>query len=164
MLNAFYLRTEGTRRDKFNMKLDGVEVCNACYATALGYSQRRFKQLKAAHQVYGRVTAIRGNTCKLRERAKMSAARESFQEFVGEARCTQPHRQIWRKVDNSVVSLILLPLHTMKVDVFHFVNEEVKKMVGGEPLSIALFHRMWRTEFPHVQIPLFSRFSKCYYY
>jgi hypothetical protein len=45
MLNVFYLRTEGRRRDKFKTKLDGVEVCNACYATALGYSQRRFKQL-----------------------------------------------------------------------------------------------------------------------
>jgi hypothetical protein len=69
---------EGGRRDKFNTKLDSMEVCNACYATTLGYSQRRFKQLKAAHQVYGRVVAVHGNTCKLRERAKMSAARESF--------------------------------------------------------------------------------------
>jgi hypothetical protein len=33
-------------RDKYNTKLDGVEVCNTCYAMALGYSQRRFKQLK----------------------------------------------------------------------------------------------------------------------
>jgi hypothetical protein len=38
MLNTFYLRTEGRRRDKFNTKLDGVEVCNACYAATLGYS------------------------------------------------------------------------------------------------------------------------------
>jgi hypothetical protein len=53
--------------DKFNMKLDGVEECNAYYATALGYFQRRFKQLKAAHQVYGRVAVVHGNTCKLRE-------------------------------------------------------------------------------------------------
>jgi hypothetical protein len=94
----------------------------------------------------------------------MSAARESFQEFIGEAGCIQSHRQIRRKVDNSVVLLILLPMNTTKVDVFHFVNEEVKKMVCGEPLSITSFHRMWRTEFPHVQIPPFSRFSKCYHY
>jgi hypothetical protein len=92
----------------------------------------------------------------------MLAARESFQEFVGEAGCIQ-HRQIRRKVDKFVVSLVLLPINTTKVDVFHFVNEEVKKMVGGEPLLIALFHRMWRTEFPHVQIPPFSRFSKYYH-
>jgi hypothetical protein len=38
MLNAFYQRTEGMRRDKYNTKLDGVEVCSACYAMALGYS------------------------------------------------------------------------------------------------------------------------------
>jgi hypothetical protein len=94
----------------------------------------------------------------------MSAAHESFQEFVGEAGCTQPYQQIQRKVDNSVVPLILLPMNTTKVDVFHFVNEEVKKMVGGEPVSIASFQRMWRTKFPHVQIPPFSRFSKCYHY
>jgi hypothetical protein len=164
MLNAFYLCTEGKKRNKFNTKLDGVEVCNACYAAALGYSQRRFKQLKVAHQVYGRVAAVYGNTYKLREREKMSASRESFQEFIGEIGCTQPHQQIRREVDNSVVLLILLPMNTTKVDVFHFVNEEVKKMVCGEPLSIASFHRMWRTEFPHVQIPPFSRFSKCYHY
>jgi hypothetical protein len=88
MLNAFYLRTEGPRRDKFKTKLDGVEVCNACYATALEYSQRQFKQLKVAHQVYGRVAAVHGNMCHLRERAKMMAARESFQVFVDEAGCT----------------------------------------------------------------------------
>jgi hypothetical protein len=59
----------------------------------------------------------------------MSTAQESFQEFIGEAGCTQPHQQVQRKVDNSVVPLILLPMNTTKVDVFHFVNEEVKKMV-----------------------------------
>jgi hypothetical protein len=40
MLNAFYLRTKGRRRDKFNTKSNGVEVCKACYTAALGYSQR----------------------------------------------------------------------------------------------------------------------------
>jgi hypothetical protein len=29
MVNAFYLRTKGSRRDKFKTKLDGVEVCNS---------------------------------------------------------------------------------------------------------------------------------------
>jgi hypothetical protein len=163
MLNAFYQRTEGMRRDKYNTKLDGVEVCNACYAMALGYSQRRFKQLKVAHRVYGRVAAVHGNTCNLRERAKMSAARESFTAFVGDTGCTQSHHQVQRKVDNSVVPLILLPMNTTKVDVFHFVNEEVKTLVGRESMSLASFHRLWQTKFPHVQIPPFSRFSKCYH-
>jgi hypothetical protein len=93
----------------------------------------------------------------------MSAARESFTAFVGDAGCTQPHRQVRKRVDNSVVPLILLPMNTTKVDVFHFVNEEVKTLVGGESMSLASFHRLWRTEFPHVQIPPFSRFSKCYH-
>jgi hypothetical protein len=38
MLNAFYQRIEGQRTNKFRTKLDGVEVCNACYAVAVGYS------------------------------------------------------------------------------------------------------------------------------
>ena len=122
MLNAFYQRIEGLRRDKYNTKLEDVEVCNVYYTMALGYSQRRFKQLKVAHKVYRRVAAVHGNTYNLRERAKMSAARESFTAFVGDAGCTQLHRQVWRKVDNSIVPLILLPMNTTKVDVFHFVN------------------------------------------
>jgi hypothetical protein len=153
---------EGMRRDKYNSKLDGVEVCNACYAMALGYSQRCFKQLKVAYRVYRRVAAVHRNTCNLRERAKMSTAKKSFTAFVGDARCTQPHRQVQKKMDNSVVPLILLPMNTTKVDVFYFVNEEVKTLVGGESMSLTSFHRLWRTKFPHVQIPPFSRFSKCY--
>jgi hypothetical protein len=43
-------------------------------------------------------------------------------------------------VDNFVVPLILLPMNTTKVDVFHFVNEEVKTLVGGESISLASFH------------------------
>jgi hypothetical protein len=84
-------------------------------------------------------------------------------QFEGDAGCTQPHRQVRRKVDNSVVPLILLPMNTTKVDVFHFINEEVKTLVGGESMLLASFYRLWRTEFPHVQIPPFLRFSKCYH-
>jgi hypothetical protein len=142
MLNAFYKRTEGMRRDKYNTKLDGVEVCNACYTMALGYSQRRFKQLKVAHRVYGRVAAIHGNTCNLRVRAKMLAARESFTTFVGDVGCTQSHCQVRKKVDNSVMPLIFLPMNTTKADVFHFVNEGMKMLVGEESMSLASFHRL----------------------
>jgi hypothetical protein len=31
------------------------------------------------------------------------------------------------------------------VDVFYFVNEEVKTLVGRESMSLASFHRLWRT-------------------
>jgi hypothetical protein len=54
-------------------------------------------------------------------------------------------------------------MNTTKVDVFHFINEEVKTLVGRESMSLASFHRLWRTEFSHVQIPPFSRFSKYYH-
>ena len=130
---------------------------------ALGYLQRHFNQLKMAHKVYGRVSAVHGNICYLREQAKMSKTRESFTAFVGDAGCTQPHRQVRKKLDNTVVPLILLPMNTTKVDVFYFINEEVKTLVDEESMSLASFHRLWRTEFPHVQIPPFSRFSKCYH-
>jgi hypothetical protein len=163
MLNAFYTITEGQRRNKYDTKLDGLPVCNGCYAAALGYSQRRFKELKQSQQVYGRIAAVHGNVCKIREGAKLSAARECFSTFVDEAGCTQPHRQVRRKSDNSVLALVLLPMNTTKVDVFNYVNEEVKRIHDGEPLSISSFRKLWRVEFPHVQIPPFSRFSKCFH-
>ena len=128
------------RKDKYNTKLDSMEVCNACYAMALRYSQRHFKQPKVAHKVYGRVAAVHGNTCNLREQAKMSAAKDSFTAFIGNVKCTQPHHQVRKKVDNSVVPLILLPMNTTKVDVFYFVNEVVKTLVGGESMSLVSFY------------------------
>ena len=134
-----------------------------CYATTLGYSQRRFKQLKTSHAIYGRVATVHGNTCHGRESAKMSAARESLDVFINEAGCQQPHRSVRRKMDNAVLPLILLPMNTTKLEVFKYVNEEVKKLVDGSELSESSFRRLWRKEFPHVQIPPFSKFSKCYH-
>ena len=165
MLVSFYTRTEGFRRDKFETKLDGKHVCNACYALGVGYSQRRFKELKKDCLIYGRVTAIHGNTLSnpLRESTRMSAAEACFKSFVDEVGCPQPHRSICRKDDNAVVPLILLPMNTVKFDVFNYVNEEVKKICNGETISISSFHKMWRLRYPHVQIPPFSRFSKCYH-
>ena len=130
----------------------------------LGYSLRRLKQLKTAHALYGRVATIHGNTCKGKESAKLLAVWKSLDVFVKEAGCQQPHRSIRRKLDNAILPLILLPMNTTKLDVFRYVNEEVKKLVDGSELSISSFRRLWRREYPHVQIPLFSRFSKCYHY
>ena len=162
-VECILLEDKGNEEGQIQHRIGHVEVCNSCYAMALGYLQRRFKQLKVAHIVYGRVVAVYGNTCNLKERAKMLAAGENFTTFVGDARCTQPHRQVRKKLDNSVVSLILLPMNTTKVDVFYFVNEEVKTLVGGESMLVASFHRLWQINFPHVQIPPFSRFSKYYH-
>lgn len=165
MLLSFYTRTERFQRDKFVTKLDGKQVCNACYALGIGYSQRRFKQLKKECLIYGRVAAIHGNSLSnpLRESTRMSAAEASFKSFVDEAGCPQPHRSILRKDDNEVVPLILLPMNTQKSDIFNYVNEEVKRVCNGETISISSFRRMWRIRYPHVQVPPFSRFSKCYH-
>jgi hypothetical protein len=165
MLVSFYTRMEGTRRDKFVTKLDGKQVCNACYALGVGYSQRRFKELKKDCLIYGRVTSIHGNTLSnpVRESTRMSAAEACFKSFVDEAGCPQPHRSICRKNDNEVVPLILLPMNTVKFDVFNYVNEEVKRICNGETISMSSFRRMWRIKYPHVQVPPFSRFSKCYH-
>ena len=121
MLVSYYTRTNGTCRDKFVTKLDGKQVCNACYALAVGYSQRCFKKLKKDHLIYGRVTAIHGNTLfdPIRESARMSAAEACFKSFVDEAGCSQPHRSIRRKSDNEVLSFVLLPMNTVKCDVFN---------------------------------------------
>ena len=93
----------------------------------------------------------------------MSAAKQSLEVFVGEVGCQQPHRSMRRKLDNVVLPLILLPMNTTKKDVFYYVNEKVKKLVDGIELSVSSFRRLWRTWFPYVQIPPFSRFSKYYH-
>ena len=64
----------------FSMKLDGKQVCNACSALGVGYSQRHFKQLKVECSVYGRVTTIHSNTLfdPVRESTRMSAAMQAL--------------------------------------------------------------------------------------
>lgn len=70
MLSAFFRRTEGGKRHKYETKLDGFDVCNAYYAATLGYFQRRFKKLKQSQQVYGRLAVVHGNTCHLSKEQK----------------------------------------------------------------------------------------------
>ena len=113
--------------------------------------------------MHGRVAVVHGNTCQMRESAKMSATKECLRVFVSEAGEQQPHRLVRRKVDGAVFTLVLLPMSTKKLEVFRYVNEEVKKMVDGIELSLSSFRRLWRTEFPHIQIPPYSRFSKCHH-
>jgi hypothetical protein len=132
MLNSFHIWTEGIRRDKYKTKFNSRKVYNSCYATALDYSQRYFKQLKIAQQVYGRVAAVYGNT-------RLEAC---FAPFVQEAECTQPHRQILQKKENKVVLLVLLPMNTMKIDVFNYMNEEMKKICDREMISLSSFRKM----------------------
>lgn len=67
------------------------------------------------------------------------------------------------KVGQYYLASDFAPINITKADVFYYVNVEVKKLVDREPLSITSFHKSWHTKFPHIQIPPFSRFSKCYY-
>ena len=60
-----------------------------------------------------------------------------------------------------MVPLVLLPMNTRRQDVMIAVNEEVARLVGGNPLSKCTFYKIWQEEFTHVQIPPHSRFSKC---
>jgi hypothetical protein len=53
-----------------------------------------FQTTESGTQSVGRVAAVHENTCNLREQTKMSAARKSFTSFVGNAGCTQLHRQV----------------------------------------------------------------------
>ena len=106
-----------------------------------------------AHRVYRRVATVHGNTCNLKEQAKMSVGRESFTAFIGDTGYTQPHHQVRKKVDNSIVPLILMPMNTTKVDVFYFINEEVKTLVGRESILLTSFHRLWQIEFHMFKYP-----------
>ena len=108
------------------------------------------------------MTTIHGNTLfdPIRESARMSAAEACFKSFVDKVGCPQPHRSIRRKSDNEV----LLPMNTVKCDVFNYVNEEVKRICNGETISISSFRKMWRQRYPNVQVPPFSRFAKCYHW
>ena len=60
-----------------------------------------------------------------------------------------------------MVPLVLLLMNTKRQDVMTAVNKEVAHLVGGNRLSKCAFHKMWRGEFTHVQIPPHSRFFKC---
>lgn len=152
MLISFYTWTKRTCRDKFVTKFNDKLICNACYALGIGYSQRRFKELKKDCIIYGGVTAIHGNILSdpLRESTRMSTAEACFKSFVDEAGCPQLHYSIRRKNDNEVVPLILLPMNTVKFDVFNYLNEEVKRICNGETISMSSFRRMWCIKYLHV--------------
>jgi hypothetical protein len=81
-LDSSKYRVRGKQGYKFDTKLDGVSVCNACFVVGMAYSRRRVEQLKKDVVAFGRVTAIHGNSCALQERVQVYAARECFDAFV----------------------------------------------------------------------------------
>jgi hypothetical protein len=66
-----------------------------------------------------------GNSCALREKIQVSVARECFDAFVQEASCPQPHCSIRRRFDDTVHTLVLLPMNTTKTDIYEYVNSKV---------------------------------------
>jgi hypothetical protein len=91
----------------------------------MAYSRRRVEQLKKGVVAFGRITAIHGNSYALREKVQVSAARECFDAFVQEASCPQPHRSIRRRLDDTVHTLVLLPMNTTKTNIYEYVNSKV---------------------------------------
>jgi hypothetical protein len=129
----------------------------------MAYSRRRVEQLKKGIVSFGRITAIYGNSCALQEKVQVSAARECFDAFVQEAGCPQPHRSIRRRLDDSVHTLVLLSMNTTKTDVYEYVNSKVQRICEKGGISRTRFWKLWKEEYPHVQIPPYSRFSKCFH-
>jgi hypothetical protein len=56
-LDSSKCHIRGKQGYKFDTKLDGVSVCNACFAVGMAYS-RRVEQLKKGIVSFGRITAI----------------------------------------------------------------------------------------------------------
>jgi hypothetical protein len=53
------------------------------------YSKWKVEQLKKGIVAFGRIIAIHGNSCALREKVLVFATRECFDAFVQEASCPQ---------------------------------------------------------------------------
>jgi len=160
MLNAFYSCTDRPTRDKYVTKLDGNVACNAYYIAVLGYFQRCFKQLKTIYHVYGRVATVHGNTCQVKENARMSVARESLYVLENKVGCQQPHRSIRRKTDNAVLPLILLPMITTRLDVF-LLHEWKGEETNGWRMEMLMssFHWLGGKSFPMCKSPHFLDFQ-----
>ena len=142
MLNAFFNCIARMSRDKYKTKLNERIFCNTYYIAALDYLQKRFKWLKTLHVVYVWMEAIHRYMCQTTKSAKISATKESLEVFVSKASCQQVHQSMCKKLDNVVLSLVLLPMNTTKNDVFCYVNEEVKKLIDDIELSVSSFQRL----------------------
>ena len=52
-------------------------------------------------------------------------------------------------------------MNTTRQDVYNMVSVEIANLGQNISISKSAFYCIWRTEFPNVQIPPYSRFSKC---
>ena len=79
-----------------------------------------------------------------------------LEQYIANARCPQPHRDIKRKCNGIFCILVLLPMNTRHIDVFDMVNEKIRMLGPQNKISQATFYRLWREEFTHVKIPPYS--------
>ena len=142
--NAYVVIDNKNGKDRFDFKLDSQPICNGCYALAVGYSKRRLEELKwSIRSNTEQYVTIHGNSAKQpRTSVQAEATRVAFERYTKECGCPQPDRRSHRKKDKKMVPLVLLPMNTRRQDVMIAVNEEVVRLVGGNPLSKCAFYKM----------------------
>ena len=99
------------------------------------------------------------DSCALRKKVQVSATGECFATFVHEASCLQPHYKIEKKSGDMVHTLVLFPMNTTKTNVYEYMNSMVQRICNRRGINIIRFWKLWKEEFPHVQIPPYSQFS-----
>jgi hypothetical protein len=104
-----------------------------------GLFKKKVEQLKKGILAFGRIIAIHGNSCALREKVQVSATRECFDAFVQEVGCLQPHCSIRKRLDDTVHTLVLLPMNTTKIDVYEYVNSKVQRICERGSISRTRF-------------------------
>ena len=140
---------------------DRHSVCNRCYADATWYSQRQFTNLKWSIRTQNRSSSAHENNLCSREHSNIVACRAILDNFFRECGCSQPHRHAKCLSDGKYVPLVLLPMHTQRVDVLHVVNMAIPAVGATKQVLKGAFDQMRHREFTNVQIPPSSRFSKC---
>ena len=149
--------------DKFETQLCGVSICNGCYVVALGYSKRRIEELKSdirsigitgdlfGVECSGRSLAVHGNIVHVPWTSVGVQAMESvFEKYVTKTGCTQLHRQCRQRSNNQMVPLILLPMNTRRVDVFHTIVADIQRITKSTASGPCLFYCFWHMEHTHV--------------
>ena len=73
---------EARGRPNFTTKLVGHNVCNNCYADAIGYSQRQFKYLKRSILMHERSSGQHGNSDRSRELLHAATCRAMMEAIL----------------------------------------------------------------------------------
>ena len=105
---------------------------------------RHLKELKWSIKINNEwCSAIYGNSAKQPcALVQAEATRVAFERYMKECECLQPDCQSYGKEDKKMVSLVLLLMNTRRQDVMDVVNEEIARLVGGNPLSKCAFYKM----------------------